>query len=516
MLNKSYFNYLIKSKKYFLIAICIVQGIIAFSSFGKNTSQYELIANPKVLSYAIGALSAFILPLVIFSYVHDKRAVDTYYSLNISRKSLLFTGLLFCILACFVPYLLASIINIVSCLLMGEKVVSILLMMILVALISFTMLIIFNTFIYLLANTVLDGVIMILAYDLLPLVLFMMAIFFEGTFLVGVDISQSLENILVYLSPVALTVLSAFYTLTINSMEYIGYLVAGLVYIVLFGILLFKVFNNRKVERAGNYSDGFFAYPFVIGAYTIISLFTIACTYRNMLSDFSFIILYILLFLGYLIGNFIYKRTFRLSKIQIILFCIGVVLSLLFNVVCDRSHGFGLSNTYRFEYGKMSYTYYSQTLFKDEDVDFYNFLSEVKGLEDTSLASSEYGNYFTLSTTPDSKSITDLMEDYRKRAIDGYYDHSIDTYANTLDVSYDSGNKVINYNYACDMLSMDDVKKILMEDDNAYMAIDDWDSGERYYIIYEEGEFVALTSDYYDLYSNFGYEATKSVSNSGN
>ncbi len=516
MLNKNYFNYLIKSKKYFLVAICIVQSIVAFSNFGKDFNEYSLLSNTMAFSYGIGMMIAFILPLVIFSYVHNKKAVDTFYSLNVSRKSMLFTGLVFCLLACFIPYLLANIINIVSYLTMGllVKRIGSILLMLLVALISYAMLIVFNTFIYLLANTVLDGTIMIIAYDLFPIALYLMAIFFQSTFLVGVDISLALENILVYFSPVALTVLSAFYAMIINTNEYIGYLLASLVYIVLFGILLFKSFNTRKVERAGNYSDAFFAYPFVIGAYTIIFLFVIACLSKDMLGDFSFIILYILLFLAYLIGNFVYKRTFILSKLQIILFCIGVTLSLLFNVVCDRTHGFGLSYNYQFEYGNMSYTYYSQTLFKDEEtIGFYDFLSEVKGIEDTTLPNSEYGNYFTLKTGNGSRTVTDLMEAYRKKAIDDYYNHNDEIMSNTLDVSYIDGDKINLSTYACDLINMDDVKTILMEDDDAYILIDDWDSGERYYIIYEDGEYVALTSDYYDLYENFGYEATKSIGN---
>ena len=95
MLNKNYISYLIKSKKYLLIALCIVQAILAFSNFGKPLNEYTLLSNTTMLSYGLGAIVAFVLPLVIFSYVHNKKAVDTYYSLNISRKSLLFTGLVY-------------------------------------------------------------------------------------------------------------------------------------------------------------------------------------------------------------------------------------------------------------------------------------------------------------------------------------------------------------------------------------------------------------------------------------
>ncbi len=518
MLNKSYFNYLIKSKKYLLIALCIVQAILAFSNFGKPLNEYSLLSNTAMLSYSLGAIVAFVLPLVIFSYVHNKKAVDTYYSLNISRKSLLFTGLVYCFVLAFLPFLVSILITLVGYLFAGTigKYVLMLLVTILVALICYILIIVFNTFVYLLANTVFDGVIILIAYYLLPLLLFLMGVNFQETFLIGVNISSSLENILVYFSPIALTVLSFIYANVFNSLDYIKYLVVAIIYIIFFVIFLFKTFNNRKVERAGNYSDNFFAYPFVIGTYTIVCLFIIASIYRNMLSDFSFIILYILLFLGYLIGNFIYKRTFRLSKLQIGLFCMGVVLSLIFNVVCDKTQGFGLSYNYRFEYGKMSYYYYSETLMKDdkEAKDFYDFLGTVKGLEDSDLSNSEYGNYFTLYTNPESNAVTDLMESYRKRAIELYYD-KVDGY-NTLSVTYidDNATSSASNDYRLELMSIDDIKQILKEDSNAYLSIVDWNSGETYYIIYQEGDYVALTSEYYMLYENFGYEATKSVSDS--
>ena len=518
MLNKNYISYLIKSKKYLLIALCIVQAILAFSNFGKPLNEYTLLSNTTMLSYGLGAIVAFVLPLVIFSYVHNKKAVDTYYSLNISRKSLLFTGLVYCFILAFLPFLVSALITFVGYLFAGliGKYALILLVTILVAFICYILVIVFNTFVYLLANTIFDGVIILLAYYLLPLLLFLMGVNFQETFLIGVYINSTLENILVYFSPIALTVLSFMYANIFNNLAYIKYLVVGIVYIIFFAFFLFKTFNNRKVERAGNYSDNFFAYPFVIGAYTIVCLFIIACIYRNMLSDFSFIILYILLFLGYLIGNFIYKRTFKLSKLQIGLFCMGVVLSLLFNVVCDKTQGFGLSYNYRFEYGKMSYYYYSETLMKDDKnaKDFYDFLDSVKGLEDSDLPNSEYGIYFTLYTNPSSKTITDLMENYRKEAIELYYDDDVYTY-NTLSVIYLEDNSTSASNdYRYKLISVEDIKQILKEDSNAYLSIDDWNSGETYYIIYEEGDYVALTSDYYELYENFGYEATKSVSSS--
>ena len=520
MLNKNYFNYLIKSKKYFLIVLCIIQAIFAFTGFGKSPANLSFLGNSVIISYAFGGAVAFILPLVIFSYVHDKRAVDTYFSLNVSRKSLLFTGLIFCLWTCFSSYLVTIIITAIGYLVSGILVTYLktLLLALLISFISYTLVIVFNTFVYLFANSIVDGIIVLIAYYFLPLALYIMAITFQGTFLVGVSyVEETLSNYLAYLSPITLSIynflgVGLFGEININVS--ISYIIVSIIYIVIFAILLFKTFISRKVERAGNYSDYFFAYPFVITCYTIICLFAIASMYRKLTDDYSFIILYLLLFIAYLAGNFIYKRKFKLSKAQTIMFCIGVVLSLLFNIACEKTHGFGLSYAYHFEYGKVSYVFYSNDIKDDldETKDFYEFIKSCNGFDETGFDDDEYGFYFNLHVGSDDKEVADIMENYRIQAIENYYDDSR-TIGGNLDITYNSGKKSYTSCYSSSLISVDDIKTILKNDSNSNMEICDWETGVVYHVVYDDGAFILLNDEYYKLYKDFGLDMTRNIEN---
>ena len=222
------------------------------------------VFSPLLFNYVLGAATAFILPLFIFSYVHNKKAVDTYFSLNMSRNTMLFTGLVYCFVAAFAPYVLSLIITLINCIVsnMQASLINVLYLL-LTACITYLMVIVFNTFIYFLANSITDGFVILIAYYAIPLMILFAGEAFTSSYLVGVNVlTDSLYKILIYLSPIALSVVE-YTSITFGGYVY-EYLVSSyvvtVIYIVLFTFLLFKSFNNRKVERAGNYSDGFFAY----------------------------------------------------------------------------------------------------------------------------------------------------------------------------------------------------------------------------------------------------------------
>ena len=97
MISTAYLKYLFRSKRYLLGFLLLVTVLFALMTTGKMA---------EFGSWLVTVIAAFLsigLPCVVFSYVHNKKSVDTFYSLNVSRRELLFTGLLFCFLTVFCP-----------------------------------------------------------------------------------------------------------------------------------------------------------------------------------------------------------------------------------------------------------------------------------------------------------------------------------------------------------------------------------------------------------------------------
>lgn len=517
MLNKAYFTYLFKSKKYFLIIVCILQAIMAFAVNGRSMSS-DSINYAFFGGYIFSLIIAFVLPLIIFSYIHNKKAVDTYFSLNMSSSSLLFTGLLFCFVVAYGSYLISSLVTLVGLLIksQGSFVLSLVFINV-IAILSYALIIVFNTFIYSLANTITDGIVILLAYCLLPFGLYIFALDFQGSYTVGVNfVGNTVSSILTYLSPVAIGVTSfALNNLSVyavyNFTNSISYLIVGIIYLIVFSLLLFKTFKTRKVERAGNYSNEFFAYPFVIGIYTILCLFIISVTISTINEA---LVLYALLFAAYFIANFVYKRKFVLSKKQIILFVLGIVLSICFNQLCIKTNGFNLSYTYDFDYEKMTYAYNSGSISKDENEETYNFLKSTEGFDESDLFKDIHYAYISINANTANKEVVDILEKYREKSIESYYSDDYYKNHNSLDITYDANHKDVSYAYyASPDISIEDLKKIMELDNTVEVTVYDFNASS-YHLIYEDGKYMLIGDDYYSVYSNFGLEATRSVEDS--
>ena len=334
MLNKNYFKYLLKSKKYFVVIVFLIEFVLTIGSIGSYRT-YNSFNDQALILYIVSAVVAFVLPLIVFSYVHNKKAVDTYFSLGISRKEMLSTGIIFCLAISFLSYFFSLLVFIIGLLIKGTSTeLAFLLSTIPVALINYLALIVFNSFIYLLANSVFDGIVILAAYSFLPLAFYIIVSCFQSTFIIGVDIvTNYICKYLVYLSPLFMTFFSPYALKNLFVKEVGTYYfdvnfwtmsVVNALYLIVFAYLLYKVYIDRDVERSGDYSNSFFAYPFIIGIYTALSLLFIACCLNSYWSFYEIILLYVLIFVLYIAANFIYKRKFSLPKFQTIMFVLHI------------------------------------------------------------------------------------------------------------------------------------------------------------------------------------------------
>ena len=158
MFSKEYFSYLVKSKKYLLLIILLVTLLNIFGT--------QEVRVTFCIEAIICGLLCYFLPVYVFSYIHNKKAVDTFFSIPVSRKATLISGLLFSILTAYIPFAITLVFyGFVESMGLG------ILVYLLELLIMVSALIVFNTTIYLTANNVFDGVVMIGAYSFLPFML---------------------------------------------------------------------------------------------------------------------------------------------------------------------------------------------------------------------------------------------------------------------------------------------------------------------------------------------------------
>ena len=331
MLNLDYMKYLFKSKKFLILFIFLAYLVFAID----NYYDYDLISG---LMVSFTVLLTFVLPCLVFHYIHNKKAIDTYFSIPISRKELLISGITCIILVIYVPYVISTLI-IGGFYIDTLKVIALMLPIV-------TMLVIVNTLLYTLANNQFDGIVMIGAYNLIPVFIYVVSSEFIDSYIVGYS-SSAIKGIL-YLSPVG-TSMYAYESLMEDGVIATIPAVFGLLFLVASSTILYRTFLDRKAERANTTSSKFFAYPFVIYAYTFICVMGISANYDSgKLTTFLMdnLVLYLIIFILFVVAHFVYMRKFYFSVKFPIYYIIICIICISFCNLAYQQDGFGLAYKY--------------------------------------------------------------------------------------------------------------------------------------------------------------------------
>ena len=438
MISTSYLKYLWKSKKYlilFSLAMTILFSVISPGS--RDGKKIEL-----VLVDALAVALCYALPCLVFRFTHEKRSVDSYYPLPLSRKQLLYTGILFCFLCVFacltVGNLLIYFLNIRSFIV--SPLANILIMSFMMG-----MLIIVNSCGILLANNTFDAVVILGAYTVLPAVVYVAVDFFMAHCICGFTHDKITD--LGLLSPLFLCTEVQRYLVSGEFSMYgipnWAVITAVLFYTALFSYLLYRFFLNRKTERAGTISDHPLSYPFVIHIYVFLCVF-IACVQGVNYSGWKVfnegkLILYILIFVLYVIANFVYKRKIFLSVKMVVLFTAFFLFGVGSVYMAKETRGFGISDMYVKNDPNVAYEYTSYSYFDGESPDeainwFYRevvsngelFSYNAEADEIRTLEAGSIDMSYTVMAKPYadktlSPQTISLFERIREKAIENYY-----------------------------------------------------------------------------------------------
>lgn len=411
MISKEYLTYLFKSKKVMVVFIALI-----FMLIGVSADEFSA----ELLNFAFATLLCFALPCLLFMYVHDRKAVDTYYQLPIKREALLVTSILFIWIVVYVPYMLSTVVSILkeySFMLDPGYFASAF---------GFLAMIVVNTYLYLLANSVFDGVVMMCAYEVLPLVLFIVLETVLNTFVAG--FSHSMIGWVQYISPVmnayGLSIGSS-YQLDVRIMSGI----LATVYLFVCGYLLYKSYSNRKVERAGTGSSYPLAYPFIIKIYTFLIVFGFV---SSMFDSYSFfdaffnnMFLLVITFAIYIAAQFVYKRRFYFDWKMPVFFIGTIALSLVLCLTLKYTRGFNLSYSYPRTYENTNVYIYSSSL-ENELTELGQYLKSQEIYDDSwYYLNINIDNGYTDRFDPE---VEEILNRYRNTLIEDFYTNKEDNY----------------------------------------------------------------------------------------
>ncbi len=432
MFSKEYFKYLFQSKKYLLLFLLV---FTLLNVFGIRISGW-----PLILQSLTAAGLSYLLPVIVFYHVHDRKAVDTYFSIPVSRKALLITGELFCIL---VVCLTASA-GAVSYGIQDGRPFGTIVILLLEMLLAFSALTVFNTTLYLIGNSLVDGIIMMGAYTVYPLTVYLVINSFLMNYVAGMSNFVEIDAIR-FLSPAYMTAETMIRLLDDGTIA-VSCLIALAAVLSLFGYLLYRSYVNRAAERAGSQSKEFFSYPLVINLYLISCLFLISTQFGMRYGDISgFLgdnfILYVLLFAAFISAHFVYRRKLYFHWSLPVFYVAAVIVTLLFAGICRSSEGFNLARKYPKATGT-DYCYLN--LWDNHDSpELLNYVREQTGTDTLSAFFYIEVGQSDMKVLPMKDTTADLIEAYRSKAIDDYYskDPQSHEYRGTMNIrSAENGN----------------------------------------------------------------------------
>lgn len=457
-MSKSYFKYLISSNKVLIAFVFVVQVLICvIENLSINLSCVDALNYSGNIFFAY--VLSFILPVLLLHYVQNKKSVDSYFALPVKRRSVIISTLLFAWLLVMIPLLILFI----GYIFVDFSNLTVYLVALFVATLSFLVLLVFNSGIYLIGNNNIDGIVMMIAYSLIPFI----AIGLVDVYFTKICYGFSI-NIYYYCRYISLLYSSFAYLNSISTTSnFIPWIITIIIYFGAGYVAINKHYLNRKAERAQTISDNIFAYPFVIHAMTIMLLFMVSISYVNYYQEIGdMALLYFLVAILFEILTFIYRRMIKVKIRDIIVILTTIILSISFVKISLYYEGFGLSYLYDHNPKNVAYSY---NMWNVQDEEILELLQ----------AKYDEVNYYTVYFKLDilekdmekNKEINEWFNSLRDKSIKKYFHGENSQYDSTLriinngkevngEVSYDYYPERITYYYNDVDLSLEELKYI--------------------------------------------------------
>lgn len=442
-MNKGYFRFLFRSNRISLLFFAVLYALISFTSLiSQNKFSSALLSG-----YVMSLILACVLPVYLFSWVHNRKRVDLFASLPYSRKNILFSSLAMAVL---VPIVYFLVIGAVLSLMDRSHTLWPMYGTLMGHLIFYTVcIVLFHTAVYLIANNMLDGIILLVSYTLMPVLITYSVMFFLEAMS---PLSFSGTADIYQFFPLPSAIMDAVRTGSrFASEDYYGstYSVSLLKILpaaILSAWSLIPDFVHRKMERAEQLSAGFFAYPFVINVYAAGVMLAICVSFHT---DSNAVILILMaLFAVYMIAQFIYRRSIRPTVKMILNFVICLAACACMTFITWKTECFHTADHIAPRDRYLQFTYYGSIKENDGNNVSFSLLID--------------------RNDSDQKEVLDLLNSYTDEITDAFY-HSSQSQNNSYhDMTINASNKnddetmrTVYNSFACGrLLSTDELEKI--------------------------------------------------------
>lgn len=457
-MSKNYFKYLFKSNKVLIAFIAVIQALICIVeslTYNNNSASLNYSGN-TIFAYAL----VFVLPILFLNHAQNKKSVDSYFALPVKRKAIILTSIFFMWLLIIIPLILVLI----AYSLIDSGQLTYYLYALFISTISFLVLLIFNSGIYLIGNNNVDGIIMMIAYSILPFILIGLLSSYFNKICYGFSLNTYYYCRYISLLYSSYVNLNAHVEIT---SQFIPWLITIAIYFVSGYVAIKKHYINRKAERAQTISDNLFAYPFVIHTMIIMLIFMISISYQGYAGGLGdMILLYLLTAILFEILSFVYRRMIKVKIKDIVVIALTILLSIGFVKISFYYEGFGLSYLYDHSPKNVAYRY---NMWNVQDNDVHNLLLEK--YDEVRY----YCVYFDLSIVEKdmdkNKDLNEWFNSLRDKSIKEYFSSDFTGYDSSLrvvnnakevngEVSLDYYPHKLNYFYDGIHLSLNELKYI--------------------------------------------------------
>ena len=438
-MSKDYFKYLVRNRKLLIGFFFVLYLVISLFLFRIGRGQ-EVFCSITMTSMILSLGMTFVLPVLLFSFAQRRSSADVYFALPVSRKQMRLTSLLFAFVLCYGYFLITTLIAWMFCGIGAVRLLHLALILVFFAFVCAAMLTI-NSFLYLIGNNIPDGIIILAAYTMFPLFAAVAEDLIVTNIIAGNMILVNPAKAWI-LSPISVYVINCSALLNFRLADFnLPYFMAGVLYALIGWFGLKKEFDARKSERAEHISDHPLAYKTIINCYAALFSLLFASSLVHY-PEAEYVVAFVMLLGCYIIATFLYQRKLKLDWKSLALFGAEVIISIAIMLIGWNTRGFGLADKIPLSQGDtLTYEYY---LMADQ-----NDLG--RGNDMTMNAHEAYVG-FTLavptSRIDEHQEVIDLLESYRKKAIDNYYAHKEQEYSGYLrTMNSQKGNSIAEYTY---------------------------------------------------------------------
>lgn len=354
---RKYVDYYLRRNKKLLIFIYAVLFVV-MPFFVLNQGSYADINTARatilVVYFIGGGVLAFLVPLLNYRFMYEKRSCDLYFSLPIKKGKLFDIQFLLGLIVIFGPLLSNVVLTLLIMIMKSMPVVELfLLLLVILSGLSFFIIVQYTIFVFFLqkCNNRLDAIFINMSYLVLPGIFVGALMIFYGNQVSTLLVSHEgmTTSFFQFFSQDIISLISVPYTALVYILEVLNDLFQGgrntfpffswwmiPYWTMMMGVCYYfgrKSFIERREEYAENRSTSRFTYPFVIIAITGLLL---------LMVDVSFSILIIIIFMIYMGMLFFANRTIKLSVKNLLIFCLLYTCVLCSSSIFKATKGFGV------------------------------------------------------------------------------------------------------------------------------------------------------------------------------